>query len=1010
MLSLANVSAGMAFNYFSKDDYYAPKDHHVEVVGALCEDLGIKESLSNQEFSHLLDGHSLDGSVSLVSEKLRFLKKNEVENAFSSFEKNLEKTTLSPEKRSFLYEAFKEKLDSKKTKGQFKSLGTRERKSLQALIKIFCIRSGLGSKDQKIVSRGAKSLLKVISPETRRSATDMTFSAPKSVSILGLVGNQKEIIDCHKEAVSYALKHIEKEYIGTRITKDRKTSFENTGKMVCAKFLHINSREGDPQLHTHCVLFNLTKSRAKKWVATAMHDIYQDSKLLGVIYQNKLAELVQSKGYAIELTENGTIEIKGFSDKHLKLFSKRRQQVLDEGAKFLYEREQQDSNGSQSSFEELKEGLISNVSQKLARISVYRSRKSKSEASMKGYKERWFREANENNLVCPEKTHKSLWGKPLDLISPLRHISERKAIFQTKEVELQALIENLGRASDKTIRSSVCETPEFVLANSKKELATDIEQLKLERDLIQLVKNQEHFSAIGSEYSANTIAHERSYSSGQKNALTLSLTSTDQFMLWNGVAGAGKSYVLGDLKKAAEKKKIQVFALAPDGGSARELGKSIGADSSTVQRFLLRKEDLNQALLIVDEATKLSTKLMVDLVHQAQETNSRILFVGDRRQFTAVEAGNPFETLYQSIHKTELTEHLRQEKNSIVKEAVEQASKQNPESLVSSSKILESNIIERKSQKARQAQFIHSYLELSQRERKSTLLLVDLNHDRRLVTETLRSELQKEGSLSKSEVLLPILVAKDLTRAQKTKSYSYNQGEYVVSYGSSSNLQSGVLYEIIGIENETLQLSANGKITNQDLDTFLGSVYRKESIPVSKGDLLEWRKNQGERLNRDSLTVIDTESDSITVKDQAGTDLKIPLSEPQHLDYALVKTAYSVQGATSDRVIALSTARSSMQSWYVTLSRAKKDVKIITDFKDKLVKNILKSSKQVNALDHSTKKELEPFFRNEERASKKSFQLPQIRQDRTVEPAERTPQKTFQVPQKRQDRTLGIDI
>lgn len=961
MLSLSNVSASMAFSYFSNDDYYAPKDNQVEVFGELCKELGIGGTIGKREFGNLLEGLSPDGTVSLAKERARTLDSKEIEKAFSSFKECMDKTGLSSNQKAFLFKEFESKFDSENRHERCTSLSVKDRKSVETTMKICLKKWRIDEKDKQVITRATTSLLKIIAPETRRAATDMTFSAPKSVSILGLVGGRKEIIDCHKEAVSHVLRYIEKEYIGTRVTEGKQTRFERTGKMIGAQFMHGTSREGDPQLHTHCVIFNLTKNKNERWSSTNNDEIFRDSKLLGVLYQNRLAELVQAAGYEIEPQNNGCFEIKGYSAGQLKSFSKRRQQVLEEGAKILYERQKKDGIAPQKTFDEQKKELIKQVSQELTRTSVYRGRKAKKELAKQDLKKKWRAEAKDLNLVHPEKTHRSLWGTKLDLVSPIRHVSERKAVFRTKEIELQALVENLGKSSFKEIKSSLRNSRELVLANSEKDLSANINQLRLERDLIRAVKNQANFAPIGNETNAEAIAKKRQYSPGQRSALTLSLTSKDQFMLWNGVAGSGKSYALGDLKRLAEKQNIKVFALAPDGGSARELGKSIDAPSSTVHRFMRKKEEIKKALLIVDEATKLSTKSMLDLVNLAKDTKSRILFVGDRRQFTAVEAGNPFDVLYQKIAKAELTEHLRQEKNTVIKEAVEHASFQTARSLKSSSNILDARIIERKSQEGRQAQFIKSYLKLEPKDREKTLLLVDLNHDRRLVTQVLRSALQREGSLSKNEVSLPILVPKDLSEVQKGKSTSYNVGDVVVSYRQASSLQSGMPYEVVGVEKDKLKLAANGKITEEELKNFSGNVYRMESIQVAKGDTLEWRKNQGNRLNRDALTVTETAEKSITVQDKTGQKIKIPTTSPQHLDYALVKTAYSSQGATADRVIALSTSRASMQSWYVTLSRARKDVKIITDDKEKLNTNILKSSKQQNALDVSRREDLENY-------------------------------------------------
>ncbi|MCB9229683.1 MAG: relaxase domain-containing protein [Deltaproteobacteria bacterium] len=962
MLSLSNVSANMAFSYFSRDDYYAPKENQVETFGELCNDLGIKGTISKREFGNLLEGLSPDGTFSLAKERTRTLERKYAEKAFASFKDSLEKTALSTSQKAFLLKEYASAFDGKDNKTWLKSLSVKGRKSVETITKICIKKWGISEKDKQAIARSISSFLKVIAPETRRAATDVTLSAPKSVSILGLVGGRKEILECHKKAVSYALQCIEKEYIGTRFTKGKQTIFEKTGRMIGAQFMHGTSREGDPQLHTHCVIFNLTRSKNGRWSSTNNDKIFRDSKLLGVFYQNKLAELVQAAGYEIEPKKNGCFEIKGYSEEQLSSFSKRRKQVLEEGARILYEKQKRDGITPIKSFEEEKKHLMKQVSQELARTSVYRGRKAKRELAQHDLEKKWSKEGEALSLTHPEKTYRSLWGTKLDLVSPLKHVSERKAVFRTKEIELQALVDNLGRSSFENIKSSLHNSREFVLANSERDLAANISQLRLERDLIRAIKNQASFAPIGTKKILENMAKNRQYSPGQMNALTLSVTSQDQFILWNGVAGAGKSYALGDLKRLAEKKKISVFALAPDGGSARELGKSIEAPSSTVQRFLTKRAEIREALLIVDEATKLSTRSMSELVNYAKETNSRIIFVGDRRQFTAVEAGNPFEALYQRISTVELTEHLRQDKHSAIEKAVKQASLQTNDSLKASSKILDSNIIERKSQLGRQSQFINSYLKLDSKAREETLLLVDLNHDRQSITQALRKALQKEGSLDRNEVLLPILRAKDLSEVQKKQGCSYAKGDILVSYGYSSSLQPGLPYEVVEIERDRLKLAANGKTIEQNLETFTGNVYHKENIQVAKGDTLEWRKNQGERLNRDALSVIKAASDTITVQDKKGNKIKLSTSSPQHLDYALVKTAYSAQGATADRVIALSASRSSMQSWYVTLSRARKGVKIITDDKEKLTKNILKSNKQKNALDESRREDLEKYI------------------------------------------------
>ncbi|MCA1844160.1 MAG: relaxase domain-containing protein, partial [Actinobacteria bacterium] len=88
------------------------------------------------------------------------------------------------------------------------------------------------------------------------TAFDVTFSAPKSVSLLWAFG-APEVASvgsiAHVEAVAVALDFLERRAGATRQQVDRQREQIPTG-MAAATFVHRTSREGDPQLHTHCVV------------------------------------------------------------------------------------------------------------------------------------------------------------------------------------------------------------------------------------------------------------------------------------------------------------------------------------------------------------------------------------------------------------------------------------------------------------------------------------------------------------------------------------------------------------------------------------------------------------------------------------------------------------------------------------------------------------------------------------------------------------------------------------
>lgn len=152
-----------------------------------------------------------------------------------------------------------------------------------------------------------------------RPGHDLTFSAPKSVSILGLIGGDKEMVGAHNHAVRVAAGYVEK-LISARDTKDGVTSIVHTGKMVAAAFTHDTSRNLDPQLHTHLLIANITE-QGGKWKALAtdyIHDagfietVMKMQVTLGKIYRSALRQRVEAMGHDVEeVGKHGMWEIKG---------------------------------------------------------------------------------------------------------------------------------------------------------------------------------------------------------------------------------------------------------------------------------------------------------------------------------------------------------------------------------------------------------------------------------------------------------------------------------------------------------------------------------------------------------------------------------------------------------------------------------------------------------------------------------------------------------------------------
>ena len=94
-----------------------------------------------------------------------------------------------------------------------------------------------------------------------RPGRDVTLLAPKSVSLLAMVGCDERIVDAHDQTVGRTLAWIEEHAAEMRVQDQDKATgaMIRTGgqKMVAATFRHDASRKLDSQLHTHCVIANM---------------------------------------------------------------------------------------------------------------------------------------------------------------------------------------------------------------------------------------------------------------------------------------------------------------------------------------------------------------------------------------------------------------------------------------------------------------------------------------------------------------------------------------------------------------------------------------------------------------------------------------------------------------------------------------------------------------------------------------------------------------------------------
>ena len=806
---------------------------------------------------------------------------------------------------------------------------------------------------------------KAINPEKHRAATDYTFSAPKSVSIAALIQKDKRVIQAHDEAVKTALSVLENRYAQTRVRRGPGIREKvQTGNILAATFRHETSREQDPQLHTHCVVINATQMYDGKWQSLSNEEVLNNQKLLGEIYQNELAVQLRSHGYEIEPNGSGQFEFKNYEQPLLDLFSTRTQQIEQ-----YIERWEEAIKAAG--------GKSLNANQKKQATLATRLRKKNVPRAV--LLEGWHRAISSGEVTLPatpETAQKAVMSQaPTAAAEGVNHASERESVFKVERAERFALEHHLGEQSFAELQTAMTDAG-LLPAKNRYTTQTAIDR---ELDTIAIMESgQGQVNAIADESKARQLLQqEQSLTAGQRQAIETSATTTDQFIAWQGVAGAGKTYSLKLVAQLAEEQGYAVTGYAPSAQAANTLSEEANIESNTVAR-LLHSEGVGaasplenrgrhnrpqkQAIWIVDEAGLLSARDAHELLTKAQAQKARVILVGDIRQLSAVEAGNPFKSLQMAGIQTAYLEESRRQKTEALRAAVVCLSAgAQREGLGRLDKA--GMVHELKDSQARHRCIVQDYMGLLPEAREKTLILSGTNVERLALTADLRKALQAEDSLGVDVYRMRSLRALDRTSAQLKYACAYAEGEVMVPvrdyrrYGLKKQAQYTVISRDIAQNQVTVAAPDGSAITFDPSRCADKTTYAVQEIAIAPGEQMRWTRNDTERGVRNGQAVVVEAIDAkgtATLKDASGHEMTVELSGQQYLDYALVSTTYSSQGKTADQVLVAVDSTISKEGLYVAVSRAKQKLSLYTASKETLFKQAERSTAKENPSDYLT--------------------------------------------------------
>jgi conjugative relaxase-like TrwC/TraI family protein len=155
---------------------------------------------------------------------------------------------------------------------------------------------------------------------------DLTFTAPKSMSVLAAVGEpaiHRAVIAAHEAGVAAGLDYLERHECQARRGAGGRRIIGAQGFAGVA-YTHELSRASDPHLHTHVVIVNLVRGAEGRMSAPDMRPVFAAAKTAGTIAEAAARhELTRSLGVEWGPVQHGSAEIDGIPQEVLERFSTR---------------------------------------------------------------------------------------------------------------------------------------------------------------------------------------------------------------------------------------------------------------------------------------------------------------------------------------------------------------------------------------------------------------------------------------------------------------------------------------------------------------------------------------------------------------------------------------------------------------------------------------------------------------------------------------------------------------
>lgn len=524
----------------------------------------------------------------------------------------------------------------------------------------------------------------------RVPAFDVTFSAPKSVSLvwaLGDVETRRAVEVAQQRAVNAAVSMLDDE--GTFCRFGRGGAILRKASLTAAFFQHGEARPAehadgeifaDPNLHTHTILLNLAVRRettvdvsiaayatdrapsAPKKIGALHSVLIRDFKLAtGATYHAALAHELQQLGFAIDdFGYNGTFEIAGVPRALVDAFSTRRHDIAEELA----------AHGTNSAQAPALAGAIARGTrrEKLDRDGPDRFVQWATYARSLGIEpERLVADLDRDT---PREAGRDLLNRRLAALGD--ELTQRQSTFRRQDLirAVASAFVGTGLSADDVTPAvaALLESGEIVEIRRDRQnrpVYSTPAMIAIERELLDASRRLVVKSWIAPDHSRLQELSDAFGLSVEQRAAVFAASGANAVAIVEGAAGAGKTHALRPMVAAYQELGCRVIATSTAWRAAKMLREDLGVEARATASWLAKSRAGSlfldeRTVLIVDEAGLLGSRDTHALMAAAEAAGARIVLAGDRAQLQAIDAGSGLAIVAQAVATSRIDTIVRQ--------------------------------------------------------------------------------------------------------------------------------------------------------------------------------------------------------------------------------------------------------------------------------------------------------------------------------------------------------------